>query len=55
MASKITKIQVRRDSEANWNSTDPVLDRGELGYNFDIKGLKVGDGQTPYSGLPYIG
>ena len=48
-----TKIQLRRDSETNWNNSDPVLAEGEVGVNLDTNGFKIGDGQTPWTGLPY--
>lgn len=49
--SKI-KIQVRRDTQANWLSADPVLLHGELGIVTDQAQLKVGDGTTVFSLLP---
>ena len=48
-------IQVRRDTAANWTSTDPVLEQGEMGYETDTKKLKFGDGSTAWSSLPYFG
>jgi hypothetical protein len=48
------KIQVRRGTESQWESEDPVLSQGELAYTTDEKKLKIGDGTTLWSELPYI-
>lgn len=44
-------IQYRRDTAANWNSVNPVLANGELGWDYTNKVLKVGDGTTPFTVL----
>lgn len=49
-----TRLQVRRDSAANWTSNNPVLFAGEFGYETDIGGLKVGDGATAWTSLGYL-
>lgn len=49
------KIQLRRDSAADWASTNPVLASGEAGVELDTGKMKVGNGLTPWSGLPYVG
>ena len=46
------KLQVRRDTQANWLSADPILLNGELGIVTDQAQLKVGDGVTKFSLLP---
>jgi len=38
------KIQIRRDTTANWYSVNPVLSQGELGYDLDLNIIKVGNG-----------
>lgn len=48
------KIQIRRDSAADWASTDPVLAEGELGYETDTGKGKFGDGTTAWSSLSYV-
>ena len=48
------KIQIRRDIEANWQSVNPVLCHGELAFATDTKTLKVGDGVSPWVGLPNL-
>lgn len=47
------RILLRRDLSQNWNYNDPVLMSGEPGYEMDSRKFKMGDGQTPWSQLPY--
>jgi hypothetical protein len=49
-----TKIQHRRDTAANWTSTNPTLAAGELGVETDTLKQKVGDGSTAWTSLAYI-
>ena len=55
MASKtvIGKIQLRRDTAANWTVKNPILSSGELGYETDTRKCKVGDGSTTWNSLKY--
>lgn len=46
-------VQLRRDTEANWLSVDPVLAAGEPAYETISKRLKVGDGVSRWSTIPY--
>ena len=46
-------IQMRRDTAANWTSADPTLANGEFGYELDTGKLKIGDGSTVWTLLPY--
>ena len=48
------RIQLRRDTAANWTSVNPVLTQGELGIETDTRKLKVGDGSTAWTGLGYL-
>lgn len=48
-----TRIQIRRDTEANWSSNDPVLASGELALSTDVDKIKIGDSSTAWSGLSY--
>jgi hypothetical protein len=50
----MAKIKLRRDTEANWNNEDPTLASGEPGYETDTGKLKIGDGSTIWSELPYF-
>ena len=47
-------IQIKRGPAANWTSTDPVLAIGEQGYETDTGKVKIGDGATAWSSLPYL-
>jgi hypothetical protein len=48
-----TRIQVRRDTLANWTLFNPVLANGEITYVTDTAFIKVGDGTTAWNSLPY--
>lgn len=48
-----TKIQIRRDTAANWTSNNPTLANGEMGYETDTNKLKVGNGSSAWSSLSY--
>ena len=47
------RIQIRRDTAANWTSASPTLANGELGLETDTGRLKVGDGSTIWTSLSY--
>lgn len=49
-----TRIQIRRDSGANWSSANPVLASGELGINLTTGQFKIGDGSTAWNSLSYF-
>lgn len=49
-----TLIQVRRDTLLNWNSSNPVLASGEIAFISDNNQLKVGDGSSTFTNLPYL-
>ena len=46
-------IQIRRDTAANWTSSNPTLAQGELGLETDTSQLKAGDGTTAWTSLGY--
>jgi hypothetical protein len=48
------RIKLRRDTSTNWQSVNPVLDEGELGYETDTGRFKIGDGVTDWNNLPYV-
>ncbi len=52
MASYI-KILIRRDTTANWESSNPVLSLGEIAADLEKHGLKVGDGVTSWNNLAW--
>lgn len=47
------RIQLRRDTAANWTSVNPTLGQGEYGYETDTKKHKIGDGTTTWASLAY--
>jgi hypothetical protein len=50
---RINQIQVRRDTAANWTSTNPVLAAGEIGLETNTRKTKFGDGTTAWTSLAY--
>jgi len=48
------RIQIRRDTAANWTSVNPTLAQGELGVETDTNKFKVGDGSTAWTSLDYL-
>jgi hypothetical protein len=48
------RIQLRRDTAANWTSYNPILRAGEVGVETDTQRLKVGDGSSAWLSRPYI-
>lgn len=49
-----TVIITRNDTAANWTSVNPVLAKGEQGFETDTKKIKVGDGTTAWNSLAYV-
>lgn len=49
------RIQIRRDTAANWTSSNPVLADGEIGWERDTNQFKVGNGITAWNSLSYGG
>ena len=48
------RIQIRRDTSADWSSTNPTLSEGELGYETNTDKFKIGDGVTAWNSLDYV-
>ena len=48
-----TRIQLRRDTAANWASANPTLAAGEVGVETDTDTIKIGDGATAWNSLAY--
>ena len=48
------RIQLRRDTSANWTATNPVLTQGEIGLELNTGKIKIGTGTTAWSSLPYF-
>ena len=50
-----TMFQFRRGNASVWEKNNPILQRGEPGFEIDTHLLKIGDGETAWNELPYIG
>tara|TARA_A100001015_G_C14824168_1_gene645994 strand:- start:18 stop:983 length:966 start_codon:yes stop_codon:yes gene_type:complete len=48
-----TKIQLRRDTAADWTSNNPTLAAGEFGWESDTNRFKIGDGSAAWNSLGY--
>jgi hypothetical protein len=51
---RITTIQARKGTAAEWSQQNPVLASGELGYDLTNKILKLGDGSSNWVSLGSI-
>lgn len=47
------KLQLRRDTAANWAAANPTLMDGEIGYDKTSNKFKVGNGSSAWSSLDY--
>lgn len=45
---------IRTFTAAAWTAANPTIPRGELCYESDTLRLKIGDGVTPWTTLPYF-
>ena len=48
-----TKIQLRRDTAADWASNNPTLAAGEFGWESDTNRFKIGTGSAAWNSLEY--
>lgn len=48
-------IQLRRDIASNWQTQNPTLRSGEVGFESDTRKIKIGDGTTPWEDLDPFG
>jgi hypothetical protein len=48
-----TIIKIRRDTAANWDINNPVLEIGEPGLETDTRKVKYGNGVSTWSNLDY--
>jgi effector-binding domain-containing protein len=49
----LTRIVIRNDSSINWESSNPVLLKGEMGVDTDLNKIKIGDGFKTWKELSY--
>jgi hypothetical protein len=47
------RVQLRRGTAAQWTAANPVLLDGEVGYERDTGRLRIGDGSTTFTSLPF--
>jgi beta-glucanase (GH16 family) len=50
----LQRIQWRRGTAAEWTAANPVLADGEPGWERDTQKIKVGNGTSTWSALPYF-
>lgn len=48
-------INHRTGTAAEWTTANPVLEKGELGYESDTHKMKFGDGTSTWTQLAYAG
>lgn len=49
-----TKLLVRTDTTANWESENPILQANEFGFDSTVQAFKKGDGTTTWNNLEYV-
>lgn len=50
-----TTFKLKRGTAARWKELNYILSAGEPGFEIDTYRLKIGDGETAWNDLPYIG
>lgn len=53
MTTTTARVQMHRDTAANWTSTNPTLAVAEWAYETDTGRVKLGNGATAWTSLPY--
>ncbi len=51
----IYTIQLKRGKASSWSSLNIILQPGEPGFEIDTGKIKIGDGETPWNNLSYVG
>lgn len=51
----MTRIKWRRDTAAGWTAANPVLFEGEAGFETNTGKVKIGNGNSAWTALPYMG
>lgn len=49
-----TRMQQRRGTFSQWDTANPILNIGEIGYESDNNKFKIGDGVNHWNDLPYF-
>ena len=50
----LVRLCNKTDTRINWETNNPILKCGEIGYDTDTKQIKIGDGINTWSNLDYI-
>lgn len=48
-----TTYRIRRGTRQQWREANPVLWMNEMAGETDFRGVKIGNGVTPWNDLPY--
>lgn len=54
MSERITRLRMRGGTAAEWTTANPVLLSREFGIETDTRRMKMGDGTTAWTALPYF-
>lgn len=54
MSTKKIRIKQKSDTSTNWETNNPVLYNGEIGYDTTSKRVKIGDGLTAWNNLTHV-
>ena len=49
-----TRMQQRRGTYSQWDTANPILNAGEVGWESDFNRFKIGDGINHWQDLPYF-
>ena len=49
-----TRMQQRRGTAAEWQTNNPVLALGEIGFDTTNQNIRIGDGVTPWNSLSTV-
>lgn len=49
-----TRMQQRRATSSEWDTLNPVLAVGEIGYDTTNDSIRIGDGETQWNSLPTV-
>jgi hypothetical protein len=48
------RMQQRTGTQDQWNTSNPILNGAEIGYESDTNKFKIGDGTNHWNDLPYF-
>lgn len=54
MSTSLYRMFQRRGTKSQWETTNPVLAEGEIGFSFNENVIKLGDGITAWNSLPSV-